>query len=101
PATTHYELVRQALLAGKHVLVEKPIAMHTAQADELQALATRQKRILMVGHTFLYNPAVRYLKELAGKGEFGQLYYLYSQRLNLGQVRTDVDAWWNLAPHDI
>lgn len=101
PASTHYNLAKLALHAGKHALVEKPLAMTTTEADELVALATANQRILMVGHTFLYNPAVHYLKQLLDKGELGQLYYIYGQRLNLGQVRTDVNAWWNLAPHDV
>jgi predicted dehydrogenase len=99
PAATHYALARAALSAGKHVLVEKPLAMSTAEADELVAAAAR--RTLMVGHTFLYNAAVRHLKKLIDAGELGTIYYVYSQRLNLGQVRADVNAWWNLAPHDV
>ncbi|MDJ0617900.1 MAG: Gfo/Idh/MocA family oxidoreductase [Calothrix sp. MO_192.B10] len=101
PASTHYELTKAVLKAGKHVLVEKPLAMCTREADELVALGTTAEKILMVGHTFLYNSAVRYAKKLVDQGELGQTYYIYSQRLNLGQVRTDVNAWWNLAPHDI
>lgn len=101
PAATHYALAKAVLDAGKHVLVEKPLTMVTSQADELVALASAKSRTLMVGHTFLYNPAVRYLKQLLDKGELGQIYYIYSQRLNLGQVRSDVNVWWNLAPHDI
>ncbi len=101
PASTHYQLAKLALQAGKHLLVEKPLAMTTIEADELVAEATANQRILMVGHTFLYNSAVHYLKQLLDKGELGQLYYIYGQRLNLGQVRADVNAWWNLAPHDV
>lgn len=101
PAASHYELTKQALAAGKHVFVEKPLATSTALADELVALAAAKKRTLMAGHTFLYNAAVRYAKKLLDEGELGQVYYIYSQRLNLGQVRSDVNAWWNLAPHDV
>ncbi len=101
PAATHYALTKAVLQAGKHAFVEKPLAMSTAEADELITLATARERVLMVGHTFLYNAAVRYTKELLDKRELGQLYYIYSQRLNLGQVRSDVNAWWNLAPHDV
>ena len=101
PASTHYALTKAALEAGKHVFVEKPLAMTAVEADELVALANRTSRTLMVGHTFLYNAAVRYTKDLLDRGELGDLYYLYSQRLNLGQVRSDVNAWWNLAPHDV
>lgn len=101
PAATHFPLARAALEAGKHVFVEKPVATTTEQADELRALAERAGRVLMVGHTFLYNPAVRHMKALLDRGELGSPYYLYAQRLNLGQVRSDVNAWWNLAPHDV
>jgi predicted dehydrogenase len=101
PAATHYELAKAALERGKHIFVEKPLATNTAQADELIALAGARTRTLMAGHTFLYNAAVRYAKKLLDEGELGQVYYIYSQRLNLGQVRSDVNAWWNLAPHDV
>jgi predicted dehydrogenase len=101
PAASHYALAKQALECGKHVFVEKPLATSTQDADELAALAASKQRTLMVGHTFLYNAAVRYAKKLLDKGELGQVYYIYSQRLNLGQVRSDVNAWWNLAPHDV
>ncbi|MBI2891401.1 MAG: Gfo/Idh/MocA family oxidoreductase [Nitrospirae bacterium] len=101
PASTHYDLVREALQAGRHVLVEKPLAMSVREADELVALAERQEKILMVGHTFLYNAAVRHVRRLIEEGALGDLYYFYSQRLNLGQVRQDVNVWWNLAPHDV
>lgn len=101
PASTHFELVRAALRAGKDVFVEKPLAMSTAEADELVGLAEAGARVLMVGHTFLYNAAVNYVKRFLDSGELGDLYYVYSQRLNLGQVRSDVNAWWNLAPHDV
>jgi predicted dehydrogenase len=101
PASTHYQLTKAVLKAGKHALVEKPLAMSTQEADELVSLAEETGRILMVGHTFLYNSAVRYVKEFIEKGELGEIYYIYSKRLNLGQIRSDVNAWWNLAPHDI
>lgn len=101
PASSHYELAKQALKSGKHVLVEKPLATTTAEADDLAALAEASGKVLMVGHTFLYNAAVRYAKKLLADDSMGQLYYIYSQRLNLGQVRSDVNAWWNLAPHDV
>lgn len=101
PAATHFELARRALEAGKHVFVEKPLAMSVAEAEELGARAARARRILMVGHTFLYNPAVRYVKRLMESGQIGALFYLYCSRLNLGKVRSDVNAWWNLAPHDV
>jgi predicted dehydrogenase len=101
PASTHYELTKACLTANKHVLVEKPLAMNTTEANELVALAQETDKVLMVGHTFLYNSAVNYAKDLLDRRELGEPYYIYSQRLNLGQVRTDVNAWWNLAPHDV
>jgi predicted dehydrogenase len=101
PASSHHALAKASLQAGKHVFVEKPLAMSTQEADELVSLAAAMGRTLMVGHTFLYNPAVRYLKGLLDAGDLGRTYYIYTQRLNLGQVRSDVNAWWNLAPHDV
>lgn len=101
PAASHHALAKQALESGKHVFVEKPLATSTQQADELVNLAASAGKTLMVGHTFLYNAAVRYAKKLLADESLGQLYYIYSQRLNLGQVRSDVNAWWNLAPHDV
>lgn len=101
PASSHFDLARLALQARKHVFVEKPLAMTTREADDLVALAASSHLTLMAGHTFLYNAAVRHVKGLLDSGQLGQLYYIYSQRLNLGQVRTDVNAWWNLAPHDV
>lgn len=101
PAATHHAFAKAALLAGKHVFVEKPLAMTIIEADELTQLADQQQRVLMAGHTFLYNPAVRFIKRMVDAQELGEIYYIYSQRLNLGQVRSDVNAWWNLAPHDV
>jgi len=101
PADSHYQLTKRFLEAGKHVLVEKPLARSTVEADELSELAAKTGKVLMAGHTFLFNPAVRYVKKLLDQGELGRTYYIYSQRLNLGQVRSDVNAWWNLAPHDV
>jgi predicted dehydrogenase len=101
PAASHYLLAKQALESNKHVFVEKPLATSTREADELIRLAADRSLTLMAGHTFIYNAAVRYAKKLLDEGELGQVYYIYSQRLNLGQVRSDVNAWWNLAPHDV
>ena len=101
PASTHFDLARAALLAGKHVLVEKPLAFTLKDADALLQLSDRSGRVLMVGHTFLYNDAVRRMRELIDSGEIGDIHYVYTQRLNLGQIRTDVNVWWNLAPHDV
>jgi predicted dehydrogenase len=101
PAQTHHALAVAALSAGKHILVEKPLATSTAEIDEIAQIAKKTGRVAMVGHTFLYNPAVRYLKGLIDAGELGDIRYIYSQRLNLGRIRSDVDALWNLAPHDV
>lgn len=101
PAAMHFEYAKKALLAGKHVLVEKPLTMNTKDAKELIAIAGNQNKILMVGHTFLYNSAVRKVKEYIENDELGEIYYIFSQRVNLGKVRNDVNALWNLAPHDI
>src|SRR6185369_14190757 len=101
PASSHFELAKQVLESGRHAFVEKPLATSTEQADELVALAAKTGKTLMAGHTFLYNAAVRYARKLLSDESLGRLYYIYSQRLNLGQVRSDVNAWWNLAPHDV
>jgi len=101
PARTHFDLARQCLKSGKHVLVEKPLAMSSAECDELIDLAESKRLKLMVGHTFLYSPPVLRLKELMDSGEVGDIYYAYSTRANLGQIRKDVNAMWNLAPHDV
>ena len=100
-ATTHYDFVRRALAAEKHVLVEKPMATTVREAEELLELATRSNRCLLVGHTFLYNEGIRRIKEQLGDPEAGEIYYLYSSRTNLGPIRHDVNAIWDLAPHDI
>jgi predicted dehydrogenase len=101
PVATHFDLAMRALAAGKHILVEKPMARSVTEVDEIGRLATEKNRVAMVGHTFLYNSAVRYVKKLIDSGELGDIRYIYSQRLNLGRIRSDVDALWNLAPHDI
>jgi len=101
PAKTHYDLAKMMLSANKHVLVEKPMAINLTQIDDLRSLAKKNKLVAMVGHTFLYNAAVRYVKNLIDTGALGDIRYLYSQRLNLGRIRSDVDALWNFGPHDI
>jgi predicted dehydrogenase len=101
PAGTHFQLAKEALLAGKHVFVEKPLATRVAEVDELDKLAKARDLVIMVGHTFIYNAAVRYVKKLLDAGELGEIRYVYSQRLNLGRIRGDIDALWNFAPHDI
>jgi predicted dehydrogenase len=101
PVVSHFDLARRALLAGKHVLVEKPLAQTSIQCAELIEIATKAGLTLMVGHVFLYNAAVRRMKDYIDSGELGDVHYIYSQRLNLGQVRHDVNALWNFAPHDL
>ena len=101
PAGSHFELARQVLQAGKSVFVEKPLAGSVAECEALIELADKQGQVLMVGHTFEYNAAVEQVEQYIRSQELGELYYIYSQRLNLGVVRRDVDAMWNLAPHDV
>lgn len=101
PVRTHYELARQALLHGKHVLVEKPLTANVAEAAELVALAHEQQRILMVGHTFEYNPAVNELRKFVQSGELGRIFRIEAERVNLGLFRSDINVIWDLAPHDI
>lgn len=100
-AVSHYPLARVLLEAGKDVYVEKPLALEVAHAEDLVRLARERGRILMVGHLLLYHPAVRYLKGMIERGELGDLYYIYSQRVNLGKVRRDENALWSFAPHDL
>jgi len=101
PAAMHYEYAKKTLLADKHVLVEKPLSMTSEESIELIRIAKEKNKVLMVGHTFIYNSAVRKAKQYIDSGELGDIYYIFSQRLNLGRVRQDVNAMWNLAPHDI
>ena len=101
PARTHYALARAALEAGKHIFVEKPLAMTVAEATELVETADRSGLVLMVGHVFEYVPAVRHIKTLLDEGAIGETYYLYSTRVNLGRIQTDINALWSIAPHDI
>ncbi len=101
PAGDHYAQARAALFAGKHVMVEKPLAMTTEQCDELQRLADERALVLMTAHTFLYSAPVRLLRRLIDDGELGTILYCYSQRLNLGAIRSDTSAMWDLAPHDV
>lgn len=101
PAASHFELALAALQAGKHIFVEKPMATKASEVDELARVAGEKKLVAMVGHTFIYNSAVRYVKKLIDDGDLGEVRYIYSQRLNLGRIRSDIDALWNFAPHDI
>jgi predicted dehydrogenase len=101
PSSTHCQLVQECLAAGKHVLVEKPLALAVDEAAELVAMASRTGRCLMVAHTFLYNPAVEVLKAHVQSESFGPIYYLLSRRTHLGLIRSDVNAIWDLVPHDV
>lgn len=101
PTKTHYELARQALSQGIHTFVEKPLATSSAECQTLIELAASQNRKLFVGHIFLHSAPVAKLKEMVLNDEFGEIYYMSSTRLNLGPVRHDVSALWDLAPHDI
>jgi UDP-2-acetamido-3-amino-2,3-dideoxy-glucuronate N-acetyltransferase len=101
PAESHYRLAREALLKGKDVFVEKPLSLSIPDAVELNRLAKAKGRILMVGHLLQYHPAVLKLKELIDSGELGKLYYIYSNRLNLGKIRQEENILWSFAPHDI
>jgi UDP-2-acetamido-3-amino-2,3-dideoxy-glucuronate N-acetyltransferase len=101
PAGAHYALAKDALLAGKDVFVEKPLALRVTEGRELCELAATHGRILMVGHLLRYHPAVRRLKALIDDGQLGKLQYLYSNRLNLGRFRTEENILWSFAPHDI
>ena len=100
-APTHFDLAHQALRAGKHVYVEKPMTLGVADAEKLVAAADVAQRVLMVGHLLEYHPCVLKLKEMIASGELGNVYYMYMHRLNLGVVRKDENAWWSLAPHDV
>jgi predicted dehydrogenase len=101
PVHTHYKFASEALYAGKHVFVEKPLTASVEEAESLVALADQRKRKLMVGHTFEYTCAVRKMKEIIDSGELGKIYYINSQRLNLGLFQKDINVVWDLAPHDI
>jgi predicted dehydrogenase len=101
PVATHHAIALKALAAGKHILVEKPMARSVQEVEEIGRAAEARGLTAMVGHTFLYSPAVRRLKEIVQSGELGEIRYLTSRRLNLGRIRSDVDALWNFAPHDV
>jgi predicted dehydrogenase len=101
PVCTHVPLASAALRAGKHVLVEKPLATSAREAEEMVRLADSLGLTLMVDHTFIYSPAVRRIKEIIDSGELGEIYYIDSVRINLGLVQKDVNVLWDLAPHDL
>ena len=101
PAETHFQLAREALLAGRHVFVEKPLVLNESEGVELIKLAEKARRTLMVGHLLQYHPVFMKLKELADSGELGRINYIYSHRLNLGKIRREENILWSFAPHDI
>ena len=101
PAETHYNLAREALLAGKHTYVEKPLVLDEKMGEDLISLADKNKRVLMVGHLLQYHPAFVKLKKMAADGELGRINYIYSNRLNLGKIRREENILWSFAPHDI
>ena len=101
PAETHHDVAVQIIKARKHVLVEKPLCLNIEDAENMVNLAKEYKVHLMVGHVLLFHPAIQMIKNLIDKGRIGRLQYIYSNRLNLGQVRTKENAFWSLAPHDI
>lgn len=101
PVSTHHSLALEALRAGKHVLVEKPIAASVQEAEEIVNEGERQGLVVMVGHTFEYNPAVEAMKEIIASGELGRVYYINGTRVNLGIFQADINVVWDLAPHDI
>lgn len=101
PAVTHYALVKKSLMAGKDVFVEKPLSLTVKQGEELVQLAEEKSRVLMVGHILQFHPAVTKLKEMIASGELGKIQYIYSNRLNIGKLRTEENILWSFAPHDI
>lgn len=101
PATFHGAQARAVLESGRHLMVEKPLAMDVEEAEAVVRAADAAGRTAMVGHTFLYSPPVRYLRDLINAGDLGRIQYLYSQRLSLGRIRRDCNALWNFAPHDV
>ncbi len=101
PAVTHYTLTKKVLLADRDVFVEKPFTLDVAHAEELLHLAEVREKVLMVGHLLEYHPAVDKMRDLISSGELGEIYYVYTQRVNLGRIRGDENALWSFAPHDI
>lgn len=101
PAETHFTVVQKALQAGKDVFVEKPLALTYEQGAHLVQLARKEQRILMVGHVLEYHPAILRLRDLVSSGELGKIQYIYSNRLNLGKIRTEENILWSFAPHDV
>ena len=101
PVSLHYEQAAMSLSAGKHTFIEKPMASSTMECKELIDLAEKKKLTLMVGHTFIYTPAVKKIKEIISKGDLGKIQYIHARRLNLGLFQKDINVAWDLAPHDL
>ena len=101
PVTTHHPLAMEALRAGKHVLIEKPIAGSAREAEEIVNEGHRRGLVVMVGHTFEYNPAVEAVRHIVSSGELGEIYYINGTRVNLGLFQPDINVLWDLAPHDV
>lgn len=101
PSSTHFFIAKEAIQAGKNVLVEKPLALKYEECKQLEELSKKTGKVLMVAHTFIYNPAVAKIKEFIDKKMLGDIYYVHSTRTHLGLIREDVNAVWDLAPHDV
>lgn len=101
PAATHFAIANRCLAAGKHVLVEKPMTTTVEESERLAQVVKQAGRVLMVGHTFLYNPGILKVKQLMGEEHFGRVYYMHATRTNMGPIRQDVNALWDLAAHDV
>ena len=101
PVESHFEIAKSIIESGKHILLEKPLTLKIEHAEELVKLSNENNVNLMVGHVLLFHPAIRKIKKLIEDGKIGKLQYIYSNRLNLGQVRTEENVFWSLAPHDI
>ncbi len=101
PPATHFSLGKKAIEAGKHVWIEKPLALKFDEGHLMVELAQTKKTVLFVDHTFLYDPAIRMIRDLITKGELGDVYHVFLQRANLGRIKRDSNVWWNSAPHDV
>ena len=101
PPATHFSLGRKAIEAGKHIWIEKPLALRLAEGKQMVELAEKKKTVLFVVHTFLYDRAIRMAHDMIGSGEMGDVHHVFLQRLNLGRIKRDSNVWWNSAPHDV
>ena len=101
PPATHFSLGKKAIEAGKHIWIEKPLALRLAEGKQMVELAEKKKTVLFVDHTFLYDRAIRMAHDMIGSGEMGEVHHIFLQRLNLGRIKRDSNVWWNSAPHDV